>query len=170
MEERRKKQKVHAGFMKYFPDAIKAVAHISVICNEQHNAGEPLQWAKDKSNEHLESLGRHLLESGTYDTDGVLNDVKIAWRALANLQIIIENGTDYIYPYIDKNAVDSPERGVVKVGDKFKCLGTDNTYEVELIDDDVTYPYKFKLIRGTGLSGFSLKLPEIQEHYERVDD
>ena len=91
----RKDYPITTGCIHYFPDALKAVARCSKIGNDQHNPGEPLHWAKGKSNDHLDCLGRHLAEAGTYDVDdGIMHDVKVAWRALANLQTLIENGED----------------------------------------------------------------------------
>lgn len=62
------------------------VAHTSYVGNEQHNPGEPLRWAKEKSNDHADALVRHLLEAGTIDSDGVRHTAKVAWRALALLE------------------------------------------------------------------------------------
>lgn len=87
----RKETPVFRGFMDYFPDAIMAVARHSFLANEKHNPGEPLHWSKGKSNDHLDCLARHMLDTGTFDEEfGDLHDVAIAWRALANLQTIIE--------------------------------------------------------------------------------
>lgn len=91
----RKDYPITTGCIHYFPDALKAVARCSKIGNDQHNPGEPLHWAKDKSTDHLDCLGRHLAEAGTFDVDdGIMHDVKVAWRALANLQTLIENGVE----------------------------------------------------------------------------
>lgn len=79
-----------AGCIDYFPDALAAVAALSVAGNEQHNPGQPLAWDRSKSGDELECLTRHLVDHGTFDTDGFLHDVKIAWRALANLQKALE--------------------------------------------------------------------------------
>jgi hypothetical protein len=78
------------GLFLYFPDAIAAVANLSWVANEQHNPGEPLHWAREKSTDHEDCLLRHLLELGTIDTDGVRHAAKVAWRALAILQLEIE--------------------------------------------------------------------------------
>jgi len=84
----RKNTPVFSGFFAYFPDAIKAVARHSKRNNEKHNPGEPLHWAKEKSNDHLDCLGRHLLDHATEkDLDSL---VAVAWRAMAELQIHIE--------------------------------------------------------------------------------
>jgi hypothetical protein len=74
----------------YFPDAIAAVAELSRIGNEQHNPGQPLHWAREKSTDHADCIGRHLIERGTLDTDGQRHAAKVAWRALALLQTEIE--------------------------------------------------------------------------------
>lgn len=79
------------GLFKYFPDALAAVAKLSYIGNQQHNPGQPLHWAREKSTDQEDTLLRHLLESGTIDTDGVRHSTKVAWRALAKLQLEIES-------------------------------------------------------------------------------
>ena len=87
----RKRMPLATGCMDYFPDALLAVASCSLVANEQHNPGEPLHWAREKSNDHADCLARHMLERGTLDTDGVRHSAKVAWRALALLQLEIEN-------------------------------------------------------------------------------
>ncbi len=89
----RKDAPIFSGVLKYFPDAMFEVARLSKIGNDQHNPGEPLHWAKDKSKDEPDALVRHLIESGTVDTDGVRHSTKVAWRALALLQREIENET-----------------------------------------------------------------------------
>lgn len=79
----RKECPVYSGFMRYFPDAMAAVARLSWRGNDQHNPGEPLHWAREKSGDELDALVRHILEE---DWDAV------AWRAMANLQKKIEQG------------------------------------------------------------------------------
>jgi hypothetical protein len=86
----RKEFPLFSGLLKYFPDALAEVAHLSFVGNKQHNPGQPLHWDKSKSTDHEDCLLRHLLQSGTVDSDGVLHDVKVAWRALANAQIKLE--------------------------------------------------------------------------------
>ena len=87
----RKAIPIVTGVLDYFPDAIAAVAHCSRVGNDQHNPGQPLHWSKDKSTDHADCVGRHLIERGTFDKDGVRHSAKLAWRALALLQIEIEN-------------------------------------------------------------------------------
>lgn len=89
-EADRKALPIYTGVLKYFPDAIAAVAHCSLIGNEQHSPGEPLHWDREKSKDEYNTCVRHLLEAGTFDTDGVRHAAKAAWRALAALQKEIE--------------------------------------------------------------------------------
>ena len=84
--QERKQRPVFSGVVKYFPDALIEVAYVSFVGNEQHNPGQPLHWAKEKSQDEADALIRHLIESGTRDTDGVRHSAKVAWRALALLQ------------------------------------------------------------------------------------
>ena len=86
----RKRIPLWSGLVKYFPDALVAVAKLSQVANEQHNPGEPVHWSREKSFDHEDTLLRHLLDSGTVDNDGQLHSTKVAWRALAMLQIEIE--------------------------------------------------------------------------------
>jgi hypothetical protein len=84
--KQRKQRPVVSGVLDYFPDALMEVAYTSFVGNEQHNPGEPLHWAKEKSTDEADALLRHLLQRGTWDTDGVRHSAKVAWRALALLQ------------------------------------------------------------------------------------
>lgn len=86
----RKGVPLYSGLMKYFPDALAAVAELSRIGNDQHNPGEPLHWSRGKSDDHHDCAARHLLESGTFDSDATRHSTKLAWRALALLQIELE--------------------------------------------------------------------------------
>lgn len=87
----RKDTPIYSGVMAYFPLAIAAVARHSKWGNDKHNPGQPLHWSRGKSDDHLDSAARHLLECGTTDPEsGNLHDVALAWRALANLQIAEE--------------------------------------------------------------------------------
>lgn len=86
----RKKIPMYSGLLKYFPDALAEVAKVSWAGNEQHNPGEPLHWAREKSTDQEDTLVRHLMESGEIDTDGQRHSAKLCWRALAILQLEIE--------------------------------------------------------------------------------
>jgi len=90
----RKEYPVYSGLIKYFPNALLKISHLSYIGNEQHNKGEPLHWAKEKSTDEPDALMRHLIDYAKgieYDTDGQLHLVKVAWRSLALLERYLEN-------------------------------------------------------------------------------
>lgn len=92
--KRRKAIPVYSGFIKYFPRAILAVAQLSHVANEQHNPGEPLHWAKEKSTDEPDAMMRHLIDDALgeeVDSDGIKHLTKVAWRALANLERRLEN-------------------------------------------------------------------------------
>lgn len=86
----RKAIPIVSGCLDYFPAALAAVAELSRIGNEQHNAGQPLHHARGKSTDHADCIVRHLIDRGTVDTDGVRHSAKVAWRALALLQEELE--------------------------------------------------------------------------------
>ena len=90
MPSTRKQKPVFSGVLKYFPDAIMEVARCSWAGNQQHHPDKPLFWDRGKSNDHLDALARHLIQAGEVDDDGVLHSAKVAWRALANLQLELE--------------------------------------------------------------------------------
>jgi hypothetical protein len=74
------------GLLAYFPAALAWVSKCSKVGNDQHNPGQPMHWAMDKSTDHGNKILRHLMESGTDDSDGIPHSVKVAWRALALAQ------------------------------------------------------------------------------------
>ena len=87
----RKNMPVVTGVLDYFPLAIAYVALVSKVGNDKHNPGEPLHWSRDKSNDHANCIGRHLIDRGQFADDGILHDGNLAWRALANLQLTLED-------------------------------------------------------------------------------
>lgn len=89
-KSQRKAAPIMTGVIDYFPLAVAEVAKVSKIGNDQHNPGQPLHWARDKSNDHADCIVRHLTERGTIDTDGQRHTAKVAWRALALLQEELE--------------------------------------------------------------------------------
>ena len=52
----RKQTPVFSGVLKYFPDAIKAVARCSFVGNDQHNPNKPLHWDRSKSGDELDAM------------------------------------------------------------------------------------------------------------------
>jgi hypothetical protein len=81
------------GCLDYFPDALAAIAELSRLANEKHNPGQPMHWSKEKSSDHADCVMRHLADRGKWDeVEGtpVRHSTETAWRALALLQIEIE--------------------------------------------------------------------------------
>jgi hypothetical protein len=78
------------GLLDYFPDALAAVARHSKASNDKHNPGQPLQWSREKSSDHADCILRHLAGRGGRGEDGARHSVGLAWRALALLQLEIE--------------------------------------------------------------------------------
>jgi hypothetical protein len=89
----RKAVPIFDGVLMYFPDAIAAVAQVSVLGNKQHNPGEKLHWARGKSMDQTNTAIRHMIDHGRgelKDADGAYHLAKSAWRILAELQLAIE--------------------------------------------------------------------------------
>ncbi len=78
----RKETPIFRGLFRYFPDALAEVAHVSFVGNEQHNPGEPMHWAKEKSTDEPDALLRHMLdlacEPAGHDVDGLRHAAR--WR------------------------------------------------------------------------------------------
>ena len=89
-KQARKEMPIARGLFDYFPDACAYVAHVSYKGNEQHNPGQPMHWAREKSTDHADCIARHLIERGGIDDDGIRHAGKLAWRALALLQLELE--------------------------------------------------------------------------------
>ena len=87
----RKEMPIGTGVIDYFPRALAAVAQLSKAGNDKHNPGLPLHWSKGKSTDHPDCIIRHFIDRGKIDPDsGLLHDVGLAWRALANLEMVLE--------------------------------------------------------------------------------
>lgn len=86
----RKNIPITTGVLDYFPLALAEVARVSKAGNDQHNPGQALHWARDKSLDHADCIGRHLVDRGSRDADGMRHSAKLAWRALALLQTELE--------------------------------------------------------------------------------
>lgn len=89
----RKQYPLASGLFDYFPDALVAISRVSFIGNEQHNPGQPLHWARNKSGDEADCILRHFAERGKIDKDGIRESARMAWRALAFLQKEIEADT-----------------------------------------------------------------------------
>lgn len=86
----RKKIPIATGVIDYFPAALAEVAKVSYQGNQQHNPGEALHWARNKSTDQADTIIRHFMERGKIDSDGMRHSAKLAWRALALLQLELE--------------------------------------------------------------------------------
>ena len=84
----RKATPVFSGCIKYFPNALKAVAKCSKVGNDQHHKDKPLHWDMNKSADEYDAMIRHLIDhqENPIDDDNVLHLTKVAWRALAGLE------------------------------------------------------------------------------------
>jgi len=86
----RKSIPLASGVLDYFTSALIEVAKVSQTGNDQHNPGQPLHWARGKSQDQADTMLRHFVERGTIDSDGMRHSAKMAWRALAILQLELE--------------------------------------------------------------------------------
>jgi hypothetical protein len=89
-KQERKETPIYSGVIRYFPLALAAVARVSWRGNQQHNPGEPLHWAREKSTDQLDAAVRHLVDYSTgckYDDDGEAHLAKAMWRIGAQLQL-----------------------------------------------------------------------------------
>jgi hypothetical protein len=89
----RKSTPIYSGVLKYFPLALAEVARVSKAGNDQHNPGQPLHWDKSKSQDHADCILRHMIDAGSLDSDGQRHSAKVAWRALAQLEMELEAET-----------------------------------------------------------------------------
>lgn len=107
----RKSQPMARGLLDYFPRALAAVSNVSFVANEQHNPGEEMHWAKEKSTDHADCIIRHMVDRGRVDDDGLRHSAKLAWRALALLETELD---DALSPpgdklvWIESGLVDRP--------------------------------------------------------------
>tara|TARA_R110000851_G_scaffold191742_1_gene342351 strand:- start:971 stop:1273 length:303 start_codon:yes stop_codon:yes gene_type:complete len=83
---KRKAQPILTGLIDYFPNACLYVSEVSLKANDQHNAGQPMHWAKEKSIGDGNEILRHLIDRGKLDDDGLLHTGKVAWRAMELLE------------------------------------------------------------------------------------
>jgi hypothetical protein len=84
------KAPLYSGLLCYFPDSLEEVARVSGAGNDQHGT---VGWDRSVSPDEFNSLTRHLLAHSRgelRDTDGTLHLAKVAWRALAALQRLLD--------------------------------------------------------------------------------
>lgn len=84
----RKKIPLGSGVFDCFTAALIEVAKCAHQGNVQHYGNaDNVQWVQGKSNKHFDCLLKHAADRGTFDTDGIRHSAKLAWRALAMLQM-----------------------------------------------------------------------------------
>jgi hypothetical protein len=94
-KKERKAIPIATGCLDYFPLALAEIARVSLAGNRQHNGdGQPLHWDRTKSADHADCLMRHFIEREGVDIDGMLHLTKVAWRALAMLQLKMEKAQE----------------------------------------------------------------------------
>lgn len=87
----RKEEPIYSGVLMYFPNALAAISRVSKKGNDKHNPGEPLHWSRDKSNDHLDCVTRHIITPYELDNDSQeCHLAHAAWRILAALQLFEE--------------------------------------------------------------------------------
>lgn len=92
-DKERKALPIFTYMFEYFPDAYLAEVGVAVAGNLQHNPGEPLHWAREKSRDQMNTAWRHQWDHArgvTKDTDGQYHLAKAIWRLKAELQLTIE--------------------------------------------------------------------------------
>ncbi len=92
-DKARKALPIWTFLMEYFPDAFLATVGVAVAGNDQHNPGQPLHWAREKSTDQMNTAFRHMFDYGRgtpRDTDGQWHLAKAIWRLSAQLQLDIE--------------------------------------------------------------------------------
>lgn len=78
---------------KYFPLSFIEEVRVAWTGNQQHNLGQEMHWAREKSTDQLDCAFRHMMDHalGTpKDIDGCYHLAKAIWRLKAELQLVIE--------------------------------------------------------------------------------
>jgi hypothetical protein len=88
----RKEIPLWTGLFEYFPNALAETSRVSLLGNNKHNPGEDMHWARGKSMDQANCILRHMMDArfGHRDKDGMHHLAYAAWRALANLQLALE--------------------------------------------------------------------------------
>jgi len=163
-KQQRKQTPLYSGLLKYFPDALAAVANLSYVGNEQHNPGEPLHWDRNKSSDHPDALLRHLLEAGSLDSDGICHTTKVAWRALAMLQQEIEWDEQ---AFITDGVIDEVERDAAADGQVTPDATPPDPQD--FLFSSACPPTGFALASGTEGSTPAEALESVLEHSPVID-
>ena len=94
--DERKSVFIYSAF-EFFPHSFQELGKVIGAGQAQHISGETESpvWDREKSNQHMQSLARHLADYASgekMDDDGTYHLAKIAFRCLAQLQQDIEDG------------------------------------------------------------------------------
>jgi hypothetical protein len=89
-QSEREAMKLFDGFMAFFPNAMAEVSKLSYAATAQHHPDKPMHWDRSKSLDHLNKIGRHMIDAGKFDDKGQRHSAALAWRAMANLQEELE--------------------------------------------------------------------------------
>lgn len=92
-DKARKRFEMWKYLTEYFPDSFMAEVEVAIRGNEQHNLGQDLHWAREKSTKHLECAFHHMWDHKAgiaKDLDGQYHLAKAIWRLKAELQLVIE--------------------------------------------------------------------------------
>lgn len=95
--ENRKGLPIARGVLDFFPNAIAEVSTVSAMGAHQHydNPRQELEFGSVDRGNDADALLRHLIDRGDIDSDGVRHSAKVAWRALALLQVEIEEEEEH---------------------------------------------------------------------------
>lgn len=78
------------GCLDYFPNALAEVSRLSFYATQQHHPDQTMHWDRSKSTDHRNKILRHLVDTGKFDDKGMRHSTMVAWRALALLQVELE--------------------------------------------------------------------------------
>lgn len=158
--EERKGIPLARGLLDYFPAALAEVARLSQASNEKHNPGEPMHHARGKSMDHADCILRHQVDRGTLDEpewEGgprFYHDVKVAWRALAQLQELLE----------EKEGAPLPRRALLPGEDAFEKFGGEpgpiSKYGDGMVEDLDSIPRQPGMIEAREIYQSELNIPE----------
>lgn len=124
----RKSWPMYTGLLVYFPDALAAVSHHSWKSNEKHNPGEPVHWAKAKSDDHRDCILRHLTDAAQAEPGSAKEEeelLSLAWRALAELQTFYDRKAGKVVDVVAKLSMGFPISGNPAYPERGSRIGGD---------------------------------------------
>lgn len=84
------KPPIFAGCLRLFPRALMEVARLSQKAQQKYPSYDNWQKVENGFERYTEALGRHAVLEGIQEVDpedGVMEAVKVAWNALARLEL-----------------------------------------------------------------------------------